>query len=516
MSRPRFASSFRIAVMLLLAGACAAAARPAAPSRAAHPAASRSLRATFGFESSEPGDPLFVPWLRGGNARDGAIAIDTLAHLGRRSACLDMPDTTGLLSLNYVVPDSQLAGRVAVRVRVWLRTDGRARAGLWARVQGLGGAIAQRDESEHAAARPGAWTRSELLLPIAPEARRVTFGVALRGGGRAWVDDVSLELLDVTDAPRPTPAALAYVRAAFDSLDRFRPKRTEAQRLADQQRASVLLTGARTSADTYDALRDLVARHERPARFRSPREVAIDDSLAAIAIDGRDTWPRVDRFDTFCGYLQLPGCHARDLATRRAYADDAHKRIWMLDSLGVCGYVIDLRRADGTNPDALLAAVGPLLGDFGFGGEVGRDSVRVRWSYADGVLTRTKDGGRPVTALATSGFHLKHAAPAVAVLIGPGTMLAGEAVAAAFRGHADVRFFGTPTAGLARGMRDVRLRDGARLDVPVTTYFDRDGVLLTAPVLPDVKDTGEAPKPGYREPIVEAAIQWIRDQPSCR
>ncbi len=102
------------------------------------------------------------------------------------------------------------------------------------------------------------------------------------------------------------------------------------------------------------------------------------------------------------------------------------------------------------------------------------------------------------------------------MLIGPGTVLAGEAVAAAFRGHADVRFFGTPTAGFARGMRDVRLRDGARLDVPMTTYFDRDGVLLTGPVLPDVRDTGETPKPGYRESIVEAAIQWMRDQPSCR
>jgi hypothetical protein len=89
------------------------------------------------------------------------------------------------------------------------------------------------------------------------------------------------------------------------------------------------------------------------------------------------------------------------------------------------------------------------------------------------------------------------------------------AVATALRGRPDTRFFGSPTAGAANGVTRVRLRDGAVLVIASRRCVDRSGNVTRGPVQPDERDQGAPQQPGYREPLIEAALQWIRERPGC-
>lgn len=65
--------------------------------------------------------------------------------------------------------------------------------------------------------------------------------------------------------------------------------------------------------------------------------------------------------------------------------------------------------------------------------------------------------------------------PPVAVLISKSTASAGEAVAIAFKGRPNVRFFGQRTTGLTTANDVFAISDGSGLFLAVMNYADRDG-----------------------------------------
>ena len=93
----------------------------------------------------------------------------------------------------------------------------------------------------------------------------------------------------------------------------------------------------------------------------------------------------------------------------------------------------------------------------------------------------------------------------VAVLIGPGTASSGEAVAVAFKGRVETRFFGLTTAGLATSNQTIPLPDGSVLMLTTAVFVDRAGYAYPDGVSPDVPVNAA-------QDVIDIAADWLQSQ----
>jgi hypothetical protein len=150
--------------------------------------------------------------LDGSDVNDYAIALDTTAkHGGKSSGNLRalVPDPHGFGALAQEIGASSFAGK-RVRLSAAIRTAGVTRwAGLWMRVDRP---RLRRGAFDNMMDRPikgtTDWARYEVVLDVAPDAADIALGILLEGGGQAWIDDVSLEVVgpSVLTTDRPTNA----------------------------------------------------------------------------------------------------------------------------------------------------------------------------------------------------------------------------------------------------------------------------------------------------------------------
>ena len=94
----------------------------------------------------------------------------------------------------------------------------------------------------------------------------------------------------------------------------------------------------------------------------------------------------------------------------------------------------------------------------------------------------------------------------IAVLTGPGTASSGEMVAIAFRGQANARSFGQPSAGINTGNTPFPLRHGGLLVLATSTSLDRNGHRYAGPIKPDESHPLKAGSSGARE----RAAAWVK------
>ncbi|MEI2718639.1 MAG: S41 family peptidase [Gemmatimonadales bacterium] len=201
---------------------------------------------------------------------------------------------------------------------------------------------------------------------------------------------------------------------------------------------------------------------------------------------------------------------------RPSYVDSLHAQLQSLDSSGVCGWIVDLRRNTGGNMWPMLAGIGPLLGAEDVGSFTA-GGPGLLWHYRDGrawyggSATPTNAAGR---GSAAAGPALRHAAAPIALLLGRQTASSGEMTAIAFFGRADLRSFGDSTGGYASANATVALRDGAQLLVTSSYPRDRLGRSYTLTLAPD--ELIAPSKPGEDDATVRAASTWLLRQATCR
>jgi carboxyl-terminal processing protease len=107
-------------------------------------------------------------------------------------------------------------------------------------------------------------------------------------------------------------------------------------------------------------------------------------------------------------------------------------------------------------------------------------------------------------------------APA-AVLIDSGTGSSGEARAVAFRGRANARTFGSPTAGFATVNRRSRLPDEANMVVTTGYYSDRHTTQYRDRLQPETLVGGSTRGwPFATDRVAAAAMAWLVLQSGCR
>mgnify|MGYP000657101404 CR=1 FL=1 len=331
----------------------------------------------------------------------------------------------------------------------------------------------------------------------------VVIGVYHYGAGAARVAPPNVNRHQVVGTP-PSPQVAGYLTEFFDLVRGQALDRDSVDWEVLRRDANALSATADSLSDVHDVLDFTLRRIDRhsflqpPAAHRSWATGNNDDD----AVDPDLQYATGRRVENDMVYLNMPGVSSGHEKTLRAYADSLTRLIVRLDQPGTSKWVLDLRGNTGGNCWAMLAGIGPLLGDGLCGYFMQRDGSRANsWWYWEGASWL----GPRQQLILTDPYVLRQPAR-VAVLYGPKTSSSGEVVAIAFRGLPRSRSFGQPTGGYSTGNRTLYLSDGAAVLLTATVYGDRHKVPYGAEIQPDV--TVFSVK-GLDAPA-EAAAAWLR------
>jgi C-terminal processing protease CtpA/Prc len=197
------------------------------------------------------------------------------------------------------------------------------------------------------------------------------------------------------------------------------------------------------------------------------------------------------------GYVRVASCDCQGSAATQ-FAESVQRAISAADRVGLIGWIVDLRGNFGGNMWAMIAGIGPVLGDGIIGWIIYNDREYER-EYRDGAATSF---GETFASVAVP-YTLMKPYPKVAVLTDGLVASAGEAITVFFRGRPASRSFGMPTCGHHHLQQAFPLPDGAVLHLVSGQHADRTRVRYGGPIGPDemISDPREA---------IDRAIAWLR------
>ena len=202
-------------------------------------------------------------------------------------------------------------------------------------------------------------------------------------------------------------------------------------------------------------------------------------------------------------YITVPWVGTTDSAICTAVADSLQQTIARLDGQGAHKWIVDLRKNSGGNCWPMLAGIGPLLGDGTCGYFVSR-TEKVAISYSDGAAMQ----GKYTRCRCSKTYKRKTDSIRIAVLMGPRTCSSGEIVALAFKGKAEVSFYGQPTAGLTTANSTYTLSDKSMLVLTVCMEADRTGRVCEGRLVPDeIVSTDNGSR--QNDKVIARASMWL-------
>lgn len=287
------------------------------------------------------------------------------------------------------------------------------------------------------------------------------------------------------------PSPHKYATTVLEATDQFALNADSAEYADARARAVEASKNATDYSELYEPLTAAVkAAGGKHSNFVSPQARADRSEESplvdpTVTVDGGVVIATVPEFDSYEGDSQN-------------YADILAKGLDGAVSGGACGAVIDLRGNGGGDMGPMLAGLAPLLPDGTALEFVGRHSVTPVTISGASVI----GGGTPTRVEGVGKYTLP-----VAVLTDGDTASSGEATALAFKGTADARSFGAPTAGYASANISFLMPDGAL--VMITSAYDRDREGTTYgddPIAPDER----------AEDAEAAARAWLAKNYRCQ
>lgn len=174
-------------------------------------------------------------------------------------------------------------------------------------------------------------------------------------------------------------------------------------------------------------------------------------------------------YENGIGYIKIPSFIGNDRLCMQ-FAKTLQSCIKELDKNKLSGWIIDLRENGGGNMWPMLLGIGPLLGDGIAGYFVDNKNNYEKWGYSEGKTFAEK----LIVSSSDSVYHLKNTDKKIAVLIRNRTLSSGEAIAVAFKGLPNSRFFGNKSGGLTTGNQGYVLSDSAVIYLTTSVYADRN------------------------------------------
>jgi carboxyl-terminal processing protease len=349
-------------------------------------------------------------------------------------------------------------------------------------------------------------------------------------------------LADKKSSPAPqnsrrtiTPDAAAFLDNAIDIMRQHTLHSQDMDWDALRTEAFKRASGAFNSSDTYPAiywvlvqLRDPGSHIHLPAGLY-PDQIALMQQEEREALDSAPAGSRTATLPPTpftarrlpeghivtvqgknFGYIVLPRCPAKDNEGLLLYARDVRRILTDLSGLNPKGWIVDLRGNTGGDMWSMLTGIGPILGDGAVGAFVATDS-KMTWFYQDGKTgTRNPAGLETVSLTLTDAPVLLSPPTPVAVLVDSSTANSAEAIAIAFHGRRDTRFFGTRTAGKSTGVQPFKLDDGAEIYLTTAIDADRTGKPFPDGFTPDqiIQSPGTLPQPNNDQALL-AAQAWL-------
>ncbi|HEX3940593.1 MAG TPA: S41 family peptidase [Acidobacteriaceae bacterium] len=306
-----------------------------------------------------------------------------------------------------------------------------------------------------------------------------------------------------------TPDAAAFLNSVIDVMQQHELRGQSIDWAQLRKDAFEHAAGAFNPIDTYPAIYwAMVQLNDPGTRLRLPAGLYPDQIalLQQAEKDARSTAPPSARPDQpptpfvarhlpegrivsyqgkNFGYVVLPTCDAKDNDGMMLYAADVRHILSDLSAQNPRGWIVDLRGNTGGNMWPMLTGIGPVLGEGVVGSFVTADG-NIPWFYQNG-----KSGTRNNAGLETVSLSLPDnpgnvpAASAVAVLIDSSTANSAEAIAIAFHGRPQTRFFGQQTAGKSTAVQPFQLSDGAEIYMTTALDADRSGKAYPDGFTPD-------------------------------
>jgi carboxyl-terminal processing protease len=327
---------------------------------------------------------------------------------------------------------------------------------------------------------------------------------------------------------------VAYLSRALDEMQTRALRRSSVDWPRVRAEALARAAQARTTIDTYDAIRFALANlgdHHSSLHLTAELEKlesqrkARNPSLSEPAPQPPPPSPFVGRYEpegrlaTFGGktvaLVVVTKCFPENERQFIAYETKLQRIVAALDQSHPAGWVVDLRGNVGGNMWPMLTGIGPVLGEGDHLGEFFTVDGHSVWRYRDGV-TSDIENGKEVAYPGVEGTPYNLAGtPNVAVLIDHRTGSSGEAIAIAFRGRSNTRFFGEHTAGVSTVNETFALPDGASLWLTIGVQADRTGKQYPDGLGPDeLIQIPNAILPDDQDPALQAAFRWLsRAQP---
>lgn len=390
-----------------------------------------------------------------------------------------------------------LAGTIEAREA----SDG---ASLWMRVNGTAGPLLVDFGGDSRVRGDATNERRSITLPIPLDATTIEFGFRLRGRGTAIVRALKFAVGAALDeGGPPSPEARAVLDAAIDSI-KTRALNRDRVTAAVERSVRLLAADAATPADAYPAIRYLIAiLADGHSALWSPSGWKMVNSSAPAGAGSQNRDPRVETTGPI-GYIEMPGYLGNQPESLRSYAANVHRLLQSSQSNAACRWILDLRNNDGGNVDPMLAALKPFLGDEPLGANMGPDGP-----------TEPRRAGTNVDVEPPSELReLENAW--MAVLIGPRTNSAGEAVTLAFLGRARTRLFGQPTSGRTTANAAINLPDGSGLALAVAVMADRTGRVYGGRIEPDELIQEMPGAKAQSDPTAVAARAWLTGRSGCQ
>jgi hypothetical protein len=317
--------------------------------------------------------------------------------------------------------------------------------------------------------------------------------------------------------------ARIYLQKALDAMEKGSIKRRQIEWKSFKERVFEKAAGAVKPTDTYPAIRFAIRELNDGHSFLfvpKPKNSPVENQNNSKSNKTSDGWTIASSpsdmqgqlIDKKIGYLLLPSFGGEESWKPEVMEEFAMKFqniLKQLENKGATKWILDLRYNSGGNMWAMLAGVGPLLGEQPIG-YFNSETDKVPWTYQKGIAGTPNN---PACQL-KSPLILKRPFAPVAVLIGKYTTSAGEAIAVAFQGRGKTKFFGSPSGGATTATQTVWLGDGAILFLTVAVYADRNQKEYGGKILPDLtidNNPTELGTPLAKDPTVNTAQKWLKN-----
>lgn len=367
------------------------------------------------------------------------------------------------------------------KLKVFIRTETRQGfASAWVKLMDKKGAFIFRDGiPDSVITGKTRWREYEILFHTTADVDSMEIGMSLRGKGKAWFDDVSIEALP-DSAKLVNKIAEQYLGEIYSILNEQCIYRDSVDLKEAYLHSQELAANATSTGDCYEGVAYMMDRlGDGRGEFLDP--ATSRNWLKEQKINDEEPLYPTAKLDSGLVTIMLPGVTSISKAILHKYADTLHRQLKAMDQSQIKGWILDLRENVGGKVTPMLAAIGPLLNEK-IPGKYITTKGDINWTYKKGkaqIDTNVIKVRKP--------FKVKNTQLPIAILTSRQTFGAAEMVVVAFKNRANVRYFGEPTAGITIRENRITLSDKATLTFTSGIMCDSKGKRYTGRIIPDTK-----------------------------